>query len=139
MSSKSGPTLQLSSQQGKSLRLLQRLSDEWRVMESDMPMSYVVAFYAVANLEATQDRLPNVQDVSHAIGISGPGVSRILLNLSDRRSSNRRVGDPVPSGARKSLGLVERMPDPDDLRMVRYRLTTKGRGLLNRLLGHVEE
>ena len=121
------------------VRRVQRLLDELRVVESDLPISYAVAFVAAYSLGEELGHMPNVQGVCHATGLTRPTMSRILLSLGDRRQANRRLGSAPPEGARKSLGLLERHQDDEDLRMVRYSLTPKGMGLMRRLVSHVTD
>lgn len=118
----------------KALRALEIIVNELRVIEVDFPASYAAVLLFVATQEKFTKTFPTVSEVSDNLGLSRGTGSRIVLSMADRRLGKSRIGDDRPSGSRQSLGLLERFPDGTDLRMIRVRLTPKGKGLMNRLV-----
>lgn len=120
------------------LRALTRIVDEFRVIEADLPMSYAAAFLYVAKHEATHGEPPSVTDISNNIGLVRQTISRICQALGDRRQGSRTVDEARTAGSRMALRLLEKSPDPVDLRVTRWGLSAKGKGLLARLTEHVK-
>lgn len=110
-----------------------RIANEFRVVEEDFPVSYMAVLAYIARHELSKGELPNQSDVCNMTGIGKPGMSRIVRALSSDRMGSTQVGEERPPGSRPSLKLVERLTDPEDTRMVRLRLTPKGRALLGRV------
>ena len=123
----------------RELRAIENVANELRSIEADFPASYLAVLAYVALHERKHKAWPNVADIAEAVGIHRPSMSRTILTMSDRRKGTNKVGEKRPSGARKALGLLERKPDPVDLRMVRVHITEKGRSLLRRLNNHMHE
>lgn len=123
---------------GESLKKITRIVDEFRVIESDLAMSYASVFLYIARHEATEGQAPSIKDISNHVGLVQPTVSRICQALGDRRQGSRRAGEKAVAGSRMALKLLEKQPDPVDQRVTRWGLSTKGRGLLNRLTDVVE-
>lgn len=117
----------------KDLRALTRIANEFRTIEEDFPVSYIVVLAYIARHEQEKKELPNNADVAAATGIVRPSVSRIIRSLSNTRLGSSAPGEERPEGARPSLKLVEKLDDPADQRMNRLRLTVKGRALLGRI------
>lgn len=117
----------------KDLRALTRIANEFRVIEEDFPVSYIVVLAYIARHAHEKKELPNNADVAAATGIVRPSVSRIIRSLSNTRLGSSAPGEERPEGARPSLKLVEKLDDPTDQRMNRLRLTVKGRALLGRI------
>lgn len=113
--------------QPKAIRSLELMFSELRSIEADFPASYAAILVYVAKRTAAGGELPTLSEVADNVGIARPATSRAVLAMSDRRSRELR------EGSRKALGLLERMQDAQDYRMVRVRLTPKGAGLVNRL------
>lgn len=120
------------------LRALIRITDEFRVVEADLPMSYAAVFLYVAQHEATHGEPPSVTDISNNVGLVRQTVSRICQALGDRRMGSRTADEAKAAGSRMALRLLEKTPDPVDLRVTRWGLSSKGKGLLARLLSHIE-
>lgn len=114
-------------------RALEVIFNELRVIETDFPASYASVLLHVARAEASGAGHPSVSEIGDTLGLSRPTASRIVLSMSNRRLGRSKPGEERPDGARKSLGLFERLPDPVDLRVTRVRLTPKGKGLVTRL------
>ena len=110
-----------------------RIANEFRAVEEDLPVSYVAVLAYIARHELERHEPPNATDVSNSTGIGRPGMSRIIRALSDTRLGSTPVGEERPANSRPSLKLVERHNDPVDHRMVRLKLTPKGRALLGRV------
>lgn len=121
------------------LTALRRVVDEFRVMEADFPASYMAVFLHIAEAEAANREHPTNTDISESVGIPTYSISRVLLSLSERRLGRNAVGEKRPQGARKALGLIERRPDPIDMRKVRWALSEKGRGLSQRISERMEQ
>ena len=115
------------------LRIIGRVVNEFRIIESDLPASYMVVLVYIARHEAERGEYPNSADIADHTGIARPSMSRILRALGDQRMGKTPIGEERPDGSRPSLRLIEKMPDPVDLRMIRLRLTQKGRSLLTRV------
>lgn len=122
------------------LRALERVNNELRVFEPDFPASYLAAFLYVARKEANGGSNPSatVSEIADNTGIGRPQMSRIILSLSDRRLGGSKAGTKRPAGSRKALGLLRRIPDEHDLRVIRVSLTQKGQALSTRILAHLE-
>lgn len=110
-----------------------RIANEFRAIEEDLPVSYVAVLAYVARHELAKGEGPNQSEVSNMTGIAKPGMSRIVKALSSERMGATPAGEKRPPGSRPSLKLVDRHTDPTDSRMVRLRLTPKGRALLGRV------
>lgn len=121
----------------QSLRSIERFANDLRSIESDFPASYLAVLAYVALHEKRYGEWPNIIDISEAVGILRPSVSRIVLTMSDARRGRSKAGEQRPAGSRKALGLLERKPDPVDLRMVRVHTASKGTALLRRLAEHL--
>lgn len=115
------------------IRAIGRIANEFRIIEPDFPASYMLVLAYIARHEMEHGEYPNSADVADHVGIARPSMSRILRALSDQRLGARRPTDEKPVGARPSLRLIEKLDDPMDMRMVRLRLTPKGRSLLTRI------
>lgn len=115
------------------VRAIGRIANEFRIIETDFPASYMLVLAYIARHEIERGEYPNSADIADHVGIARPSMSRRMRALGDQRLGARRATDEKPEGARPSLRLVEKMPDPVDLRMVRLRLTPKGRSLLTRI------
>ena len=120
------------------LRALARIVQEFRVVEQDLPVSYAAIVVYVASHMERHGEDPSVKDISDALGMVRPSVSRATLALAGRRVGGSKVTEERPEGSRKALGLLERYPDDVDLRMMRCTLSDKGRGLIHRLTDHLE-
>lgn len=114
------------------IRALARLANEFRAVEADLPVSYIAVLAYIARHELEKGEPPNSTEVAAHTGIARPSLSRIIRSLSDSRLGSTRVGEDRPDGSRPSLKLVDRQDDPVDHRMIRLRLTAKGRSLLTR-------
>lgn len=90
---------------------LGRILDEFRRLNPNMPVAQIQAFLMVA-----LDRGLGMTDISDNTGTKNSTASRYLLELG----SSRLDGD----GA---FGLIERRVDPSDERRAPYRLTRKGK------------
>ena len=123
----------------KQLRAIESIANELRAIEADFPASYLAVLAYVAHHEATHGEGPNVADIAEAIGIHRSSMSRTVLAMSDRRKGTQKVGEARAKGGRKAMGLLERRPDPVDLRMVRVHITNKGSSLLRRISSHISE
>ena len=117
----------------RDLRAISRIADEFRVIEADFPVSYISVLCYIARHEAERAEAPCISDIAHHTGVSRPSLSRVIRSLADSRTGQTRVGEQRPEGSRVSLKLVSREHDPVDHRMVRVRLTPKGRSLLQRV------
>ena len=122
---------------GKNLRALTRIVNEFRTVESDLAMSYAAVFLYVARHEQENRDAPSISDISDNIGLVSPTVSRSCKALGDQRVGAGRVGETKSAGSRMALKLFEKVPDPEDLRVTRWKLSAKGRGLLARLQDHL--
>lgn len=122
----------------KELRAIENVANELRAIEEDFPASYLAVLTYVAVHERVHKDWPNVADIAEAVGFHRSSVSRIVLTMSDRRKGKNKVGEARPAGGRKALGLLERVPDPVDLRMIRVQVTNKGTSLLRRLSTHMQ-
>lgn len=120
------------------LRTLSRIVQEFRVIEPDLPASYAAIFLFVATHKAKNGEDPSVKDISDALGMVRPSVSRATLALSGRRLGGSKATEDRPEGGRKALGLLDRYADEIDLRMMRCTLSDKGKALINRLTDHLE-
>ena len=120
------------------LRSLARIVQEFRVIEPDLPVSYAAIVIYVATHIERHGEDPTVKDISDALGMVRPSVSRATLALAGRRVGGSKVTEERPEGSRKALGLLDRYADDVDLRMMRCTLSDKGRGLINRLADHLE-
>jgi DNA-binding MarR family transcriptional regulator len=109
------------------IRSLELLFSELRAIESDFPASYAATLVYVAKC-AEAGTNPTLSDIADNVGIARPAMSRAVLAMSERRGRGE-----VRAGTRKALGLLERLMDAQDYRMVRVRLTPKGKGLANRM------
>jgi DNA-binding MarR family transcriptional regulator len=121
------------------LRAIENVANELRSIEADFPASYLAVLAYVALHERRHKEWPNIADIADAVGVHRPSMSRTILTMSDRRKGKNRVDEKRPAGARKALGLLKRVPDPVDLRMMRVHITEKGRSLLRRLSNHMHE
>lgn len=121
------------------LRTLSRIVNEFRVIEADFPASYMSVLAYIARHELEHGEYPRSADVSDHTGIARPSMSRILRALSDSRLGAKRAGEDRPRGATPALKLIERLPDSHDGRVVRLRVTEKGRSLLTRLADLLRE
>lgn len=130
--------MKLSSTENDAVRKLRSIVNELRVIEADLPVSYAAVFLYVAQHELTQGEPPSVTDISHNTGLVSQTISRICLSLGDRRMGNRVVGEAKKKGSRMALRLLQKYPDQVDLRVTRWGLSVKGRGLLTRLLSNLE-
>lgn len=117
---------------GATLKTLKRIILQFRSIESDLPMTYAHVFLYVAEHERSRGEAPTITDIAHGTGISSPVVSRITQALGDRRRPGNASRKP---SSRMALQLLERIPDRQDLRVTRWGLAVKGRGLLS----HLEE
>jgi len=116
----------------KNLRTLIRVVREFRVIDNDMPVSYAAILLFIAKHERDHSEPPAIGDISDALGIARPAMSRATQALSTRSLGHNPAPDPN-AVKRKSLGVIERFPDIHDLRMVRCRLNDKGKALVHRL------
>lgn len=99
--------------------------------EGDLPLSYFRVLIAVALLEKTTHEWPSVGDLSRFTGIHKNTLSRVVGALSDRRLGRARAADVHETeGRRPAFHFVERLVDPQDLRLVRVRLTPQGKDRL---------
>jgi DNA-binding MarR family transcriptional regulator len=100
------------------LEVASRFVNVFRMQDSRMTSSYMAAFLAVA-------RNPGQGPTEYAkvCGTIQPIMSRILLELGEH-ARQRSAG----------LGLVDRVPDPGNLRQQRYFLTNKGRVVYRELM-----
>lgn len=121
------------------LRSLEIAINELRVIEADFPASYAAVLLYVAQQEKLKGVLPTITEVSDNLGLSRASGSRIILSMSDRRLGQSRAAEERPAGARQALGLLDRIPDAHDLRVMRVRLTPRGRGLVTRLLKAINQ
>lgn len=119
------------------IRTLERIVQEFRVIDNELPVSYCAILLYIAKHERTRDEAPSIGDISNALGMARPSMSRATQALSTRTLGNNPAPDPK-APKRRALGLIERTPDDHDLRMMRCALTEKGRGLLHRLEEHLE-
>jgi DNA-binding MarR family transcriptional regulator len=122
----------------QSLRSLELIFNDIRAIESNMPASYMAALVYVAQHERKHGQSPTPSDIADNLGMSRPTMSRIVRSLSNNRLGQNRVGEDRSKGGRKSLHLLERSNDAVDHRMVRVRLSQKGRGLIARLTTNVK-
>ncbi len=99
------------------LRAATEMLDAFRAVEPSIPSSYIAAFLAVA-----MDPGHGTAHYSKSLGMLQPVGSRVLLEIGQKT----RTGGP-------GLGLVAAEYDKDDLRLKRYFLTAKGRGLLSKI------
>jgi len=125
------------SSDNEEIRRLRLVLNSFRAIENDLPVSYATVFLYVAQHELNHGEPPSVSDISNNTGMFSPTISRITQALGGRRLGGRRVGQPRTENSRKSLGLLERRDDPVDLRITRWALSVKGRGLLARVCEHV--
>jgi DNA-binding MarR family transcriptional regulator len=114
-----------------------RVVQEFRVIDNDLPVSYASIFLYIAQHQQLNGEDPSVASISNALGIAQPAMSRATQALSDRKLGNNPSPD-VKAPRRRSLGLIERRQDDVDLRMMRCRLSDKGKALLHRLEDHLE-
>jgi DNA-binding MarR family transcriptional regulator len=124
-------------QKAQNLRTLMRVVQEFRVIDNDLPVSYASIFLYIAQHRRLNGEDPSVASISNALGIAQPAMSRATQALSDRKLGNNPAPD-VKAPRRRSLGLIERRQDDVDLRMMRCRLSDKGKALLHRLEDHLE-
>ena len=124
-------------QKAQNLRTLMRVVQEFRVIDNDLPVSYASIFLYIAQHQRLNGEDPSVASISNALGIAQPAMSRATQALSDRKLGNNPSPD-VKAPRRRSLGLIERRQDDVDLRMMRCRLSDKGKALLHRLEDHLE-
>ncbi len=93
----------------------------FRELDPAIPSGYILAFLAVARQPGR-----GVSDIAQELGMLRPVCSRILLE----------IGQKARTGG-EGLGLVESVASHEDLRAVHYRLTSKGKGLLNKVLNRM--
>lgn len=121
------------------LKKLGRIINELRVIEGELPASYAAVLIYVGRHITEHGEEPRLYEVADNVGIIRPSISRIILAMSERRLGGQRIGEERPAGARKALGLLKRIPDPTDLRMVKVGITPKGTGVLNRMVEHMTD
>lgn len=119
------------------LRAMGLVVNEFRAIEPDFPASYGAIIFYTARHHLERGEWPTITEIADNLGITRPTMSRAIQTLSDRRLGKTKVGEERPSGARKSLGLVERVPDAQDFRVTRVTLTAKGKGLIARVSDHL--
>lgn len=100
------------------MQALAGICDELQKLDPGMPLGRLEAFLLVVLHEGA-----SLKDLCDISGQPQSTLSRHLLDLGQR---NRRMGP--------GLRLVEGRIDPYELRKKQYRLTPKGRKLLERLL-----
>lgn len=115
----------------KETQVLERAVD-W--LEPDVPISYLRILLYIAAHEKTRNEAPAIVDIVNASRTHKNTISRIIGALSDRRVGGQPVRELGKEGRRLAFGLVERMPDPIDRRIVRVRLSEKGRKALADIL-----
>lgn len=108
----------------KALRKVDRVLSAIRAASSSsVPVQLVHTFILVAENEGA-----GVVELSEKAGATKGTMSRHLLDLSDRL----RSGEP-------GYGLLQRTPDPTNLRSVSYTLTSKGKLLKRQIEDIVED
>lgn len=121
------------------LRTLTRIVQEFRVIEPDLPASYASIILFVAKAERDTGNGATIRDICSGLGMISPSVSRATLALSSRRLGGTKATEERPQGGRKALGVLNREADEFDLRSIRCTLSDKGRALIARLEGHLED
>lgn len=122
----------------KTLRALQLVTSELRVVELDFPATYFATLIFVALHIEKRGENPSLSDIADGTGLSRPAMSRIVQSMGNRRMGRTQVHEERPANSRPSLGLLERLPDTFDLRVIRAGLTPKGKALLDRIASHIE-
>ena len=102
----------------KTLRSVTGILEAFRSIDSSMPASYAHCLLVVAMKPGV-----NGSEMSTALGMQRPTVSRVLLELG-RRS---RPGGP-------GYGLIEADRANEDLRKVNHQLTPEGQKLIKRIV-----
>jgi len=100
-------------EEARRLDLMMRLLNAFRAREPKMTSGYIAAFLAVARHPGQ-----GPTDYAKMLGTIQPIMSRTLLEIG-KKARTRQEG----------LGLVDSEANPDDLRLNRYFLTSKGRML----------
>jgi DNA-binding MarR family transcriptional regulator len=118
------------------LRTLARIVQEFRVVDNELPVSYASIILQIAKHERERGEDPTIGDISDALGMARPSMSRATQALSTRTLGNNPKPDPK-APKRRALGIIERYPDERDLRVMRCALTEKGRALVHRLEDHL--
>lgn len=126
------------SNQLHAISAVSHITDCFRSIEDDMPVSYVRVFLFIARHMSVHNEPPSVSDISEGMDMYSPTVSRITSALGDRRMGGRRAGQEPAKGSRKALGLLERRIDPKDARITRWALAPKGKRLLSTVCQQVE-
>lgn len=115
------------------VKLLARIANEFRAVETEMPVSYILALALIARFEREGLDLPNNAQIADHMGIPRASLSRVVQALGAARRATEKDGDTIKTIRKPGLGLVEKIADPMDQRMVRLRLTKKGNALLTRV------
>lgn len=114
-----------------------RVVQEFRVIDNDLPVSYASILLYITQHQRSRGEDPTIADISSALGMAQPAMSRATQALSDRKLGNNPAPDSK-APRRRTLGLIERRQDDVDLRVMRCSLSARGRGLLHRLEDHLE-
>lgn len=108
----------------KGVRKIDRLLGTFRSgIGETIPMQVAHTFIVVARQKSV-----TVNELAELVGSTASTVSRHLLDLS----GTLRSGAP-------GYGLLDRVQDPTNLRVVHYSLNAKGRLLLNNLVDILED
>lgn len=109
---------ELSEQRKRFLILGGKILDEFRKLNPTMPVAQIQAFLLVA-----LDSGRGMTELSEELSVKPSTASRYLLDLGERRLPDE-----------KTYGLVERGVDKFDPRKANYRLTRKGKKLVDDIL-----
>jgi DNA-binding MarR family transcriptional regulator len=111
----------------RSIHKLLRIQNEFQKLYPSMPASMSLAFLTIAYL----DEPTSIEIASHA-QLTRSAASRYTQDLGEGKPSTKAYRPVL------SLGLVEGRSDPLDRRTLRFRLTPKGKALLDLLIRIVE-
>lgn len=125
--------MELDANREHNLELLIGTLENFRKLDIEMPIQYVVTFLSIALREKAEEGL-SIKDLEQWTHLSQSATSRNVQALSKWFKPRTKVAPGVPGH-----DLVETFEDPMDRRKKIVRLTPKGRALQNTIAKFLEK